>query len=412
MLNRFIWNNLYPSICSLILSSFKLLPSKSKLRQWINYRKIEPIVHETYSPSKKTILFVCASLGEFETVKSIISQLRPEFNIHMSFFSPSGYNRLINQSEHYDILSYTPTEKNASLNTFLSVNTIDGVIISGNDLWPNFLGHLINKGIPYIYVGMTLRSKSIIHSWFIKENRHLLMGSRHIFSHSEETIGYLSELGVNSKTYTAHPRLHSILQDSKSIVLDPIIVNFAQNHKILVMGSTHPKDEALFINIHKKLSKEIKTIIVPHDIDSEHIQRLQRKLHSAKIWSESTDLSDCQILIIDTMGMLKDLYSIADVTYIGGGFDKGIHNILEAAIHYHPILFGPNYHKFTEAQQLINSGLAHCIKEHVYFLNLIKNCLSQSTDPTQVRKYLNLDKAESDLGNMLNTISKCFPEKV
>lgn len=404
MLNHFIWTIVYPFICSLILMIIQLLPSENKLRQWLEKRKLTPITLNSYKPEKRTILFSCASLGEFETVKSLILKLKTEFNIHLSFFSPSGYDRLLNAPDYYDILSYSPTESNLSLEAFFTHHAIDAAVISGNDLWPNFLRHLNSLIIPYTYVGMTILPKSFLHHWFIKANSSLLVKSKHIFSHSKETISYLSELGVNVMTYNTHPRWHSINEDAQNAKLDQRILDFAQRNKILIMGSTHSKDEELLISIYKELSGEIKTIIVPHDIESEHIKSLKRRLPSSKIWSESTDLTDCQILIIDKMGMLKDLYSIADITYIGGGFDKGIHNIMEAAIYYKPILFGPKYHKFPEAQQLIDCGMAVPVSNQQEFLTSIKKSIERTIDKDKFEKMAGLNRVDSDLDTMIQSI--------
>ncbi len=61
-------------------------------------------------------------------------------------------------------------------------------------------------------------------------------------------------------------------------------------------------------------------------------------------------------MIIDGIGYLSYLYTYADVTYIGGGFGVGIHNLLEAATYGKPVIFGPNHDKFKEAIELKSNG--------------------------------------------------------
>mgnify|MGYP003345474123 CR=1 FL=1 len=79
---------------------------------------------------------------------------------------------------------------------------------------------------------------------------------------------------------------------------------------------------------------------------------------------------DFQVLIIDNIGMLSSLYKYATVTYIGGGFNKsGIHNTLEAAVYFKPVVFGPNYQKFKEANELIDRGGAFSINNKSDFEN-------------------------------------------
>jgi 3-deoxy-D-manno-octulosonic-acid transferase len=62
--------------------------------------------------------------------------------------------------------------------------------------------------------------------------------------------------------------------------------------------------------------------------------------------------------VVDSIGILSHLYQYADIAYIGGGFGVGIHNTLEAATFGVPVIFGPNYHKFQEAQDLIDEKAA------------------------------------------------------
>jgi 3-deoxy-D-manno-octulosonic-acid transferase len=75
-------------------------------------------------------------------------------------------------------------------------------------------------------------------------------------------------------------------------------------------------------------------------------------------------VSNAQVLVIDTIGMLSSIYRYCQVAYIGGGFGVGIHNTIEAAVYGVPVLFGPNYQHFREAKGLIASGAARSIKNY------------------------------------------------
>ena len=79
------------------------------------------------------------------------------------------------------------------------------------------------------------------------------------------------------------------------------------------------------------------------------------------------------MLIIDKIGILSKIYRYADIAYIGGGFGKGIHNCLEAAVYNIPVVFGPNYHKFQEAQDFISLGIAKSVNNPNQFRNAISN---------------------------------------
>ena len=127
----------------------------------------------------------------------------------------------------------------------------------------------------------------------------------------------------------------------------------------IVAGSTWPGDEDLLIRYINSCDETVKFIMAPHEIHEEHIRRIIQQLKKSFVrFSEATEnnVTDKQVLIIDNIGLLSSLYRYGDIAYIGGGFGKGIHNILEAATFGLPVLFGPNYAKFNEAVELIRLG--------------------------------------------------------
>jgi 3-deoxy-D-manno-octulosonic-acid transferase len=67
------------------------------------------------------------------------------------------------------------------------------------------------------------------------------------------------------------------------------------------------------------------------------------------------------MLIIDIIGILSSIYGYADIAYIGGAFATGLHNIQEPAVNGMPVIFGPVYHNFREAVDLVEQGGAFSI---------------------------------------------------
>ena len=118
-------------------------------------------------------------------------------------------------------------------------------------------------------------------------------------------------------------------------------------------------------------------IIAPHNISRSRLAAIEDRFSSLHPQRHSVYKHDpgCCLLIIDHIGMLSSLYHYGKYCYIGGGFGKGIHNILEAAVHGKPVLFGPNFNKFREAFELIKAGGAFCVfnatqmKERIDFLH-------------------------------------------
>jgi 3-deoxy-D-manno-octulosonic-acid transferase len=91
------------------------------------------------------------------------------------------------------------------------------------------------------------------------------------------------------------------------------------------------------------------------------------------------NLQQADILIIDSIGMLSSLYRYGQLAYIGGGFGKGIHNILEAAAYGIPVIFGPNYSKFREAVELLHAGGAFTCSNHVGLSDIIYKLRNDKT---------------------------------
>ena len=130
--------------------------------------------------------------------------------------------------------------------------------------------------------------------------------------------------------------------------------------KIILAGSSWLADEKIIQQAIKNF--DIKLIIAPHLVGENHINEIQNLFPDSILYSElANNKKVSDILIINCIGILSNLYQYCDIAYIGGGFGVGIHNTLEAATFGKPICFGTNYHKFQEAIDLINLKAAYSI---------------------------------------------------
>ena len=147
-----------------------------------------------------------------------------------------------------------------------------------------------------------------------------------------------------------------------------------------------------------------KWIIAPHEIHETGIEKLSRQIsHKFQHYTSLAEgeLEETRVLIIDTVGLLSSLYQYADITYIGGGFGKGIHNTLEAATFGKPVIFGPNYSRFQEAKDLADRKAAIPISGYGEFRAAMDNLLN---DPTMLKTSGN--SAEQYVKSMLGASSK------
>ena len=180
---------------------------------------------------------------------------------------------------------------------------------------------------------------------------------------------------------TRFDRVQAVAAQQRSI---PEIETFTQGFNVIVAGSTWPGDERILSHAmyHSLVYLNFKLILAPHHIDDRSLRRTMRKFKKYSIhWSEISTLTEEQliarrILIMDNMGMLPYLYRYGDVNYVGGGFNRGVHNTLEAAVYGKPVIIGPKFKQFPEAVDLVKQNAALDITSEDDLLNRI-NLMNQ-----------------------------------
>ena len=196
----------------------------------------------------------------------------------------------------------------------------------------------------------------------------------------------LNEFGITNVTVTGDTRFDRVLDVRKQARELPFIERFLESKEgkrpiVMVAGSSWPQDEAIFIPYFHE-HPEMKLIIAPHEIHREHLLSIEAMLKRPSVRlseAHEDDLADKDCLIIDSFGLLSSIYRYGQIAYIGGGFGAGIHNTLEAAVYGMPVLFGPRYHKFKEAKDLIAVGGGFSITDDSSFRTKMDELL---TDPT------------------------------
>jgi 3-deoxy-D-manno-octulosonic-acid transferase len=341
-----------------IASFFKRKARMTRLGQWHTNR----ILRKKINPGLKYIWFHAASLGEFEQGRPVMEEIRsryPQYKILLTFFSPSGYEVRKNY-DGADVVCYLPFDTPYKVNKFLNLAHPAIAIFIKYEFWLNYLSELNRRGIPTYLISAIFRKEQIFFKWYGKWYLRALHYYDRLFVQDEASARLLAGYGITNVSVCGDTRFDRVREVQRQARLIPVIEEFAGNGRalILVAGSTWPQDEELLIpyfNTHPGM----KLIIAPHEIHREHLMDIESQLKRPSIrLSETNEQSvlnkDC--LIIDSFGLLSSIYRYGDIAYIGGGFGKGIHNTLEAAVYGIPVLFGPKYHKFREAKELIAVG--------------------------------------------------------
>ncbi len=334
-----------------------------KIKLFVDGRKtVFETLQSKINPNDKTIWFHAASLGEFEQGLPVMEKIKQQFPNHkivVTFFSPSGYEVRKNNTIA-DVTVYLPLDTQSNAQQFLKLVHPDLVFFIKYEYWPNYLNELKKQNITTYLISGIFRENQAFFKWYGGFYRNALKTFEYFFVQNESSKKLLQRLGyqnVKISGDTRFDRVVSILDRDNSL---DFIARFKNNTTTIVIGSSWPKDESLLANFINRAGADVKFIIAPHNIKAGQIQELQQSITKKSILFSEKDnqnLSDFQVFIIDTIGILTKIYSYADIAYVGGGFgNPGVHNILEPATFGIPIVVGPNYSHFAEATALVNMG--------------------------------------------------------
>jgi 3-deoxy-D-manno-octulosonic-acid transferase len=232
------------------------------------------------------------------------------------------------------------------------------VIFVKYEFWSNYISTLYENMIPLYLVSGIFRSGQPFFKWYGSFFRKMLMKFEKIYVQDQGSQDLLKSVGLQNSEVAGDTRFDRVIQLTGAARDIPQLEEFRGNEKMFLAGSSWKADEEIIAQYINLWPYKMKWVFAPHEIDKPHIDRLE-KLFTVRVvrFSQFNDNSaDARVLIIDNIGMLSSAYKYANIAAIGGGFGKGIHNILEPACWGIPVMFGPRYKKFKEAVDLINAN--------------------------------------------------------
>ena len=358
-------------------------PWNRKAKLWVDGRKgwYEEL-SSAFEPGDHVTWFHCASLGEFEQGRPVIEASRDRFpgsKILLTFFSPSGYEKRKN-FEGADHVMYLPLDTRRNARMMIESLPLERAIFIKYEFWYHFLQKLKEQNIPTYLASGNFRSGQIFFRWYGSWYRNFLKCFTHIFVQSENSKELLNGIGYREVIVAGDTRFDRVYKLSKSPYSHDAMESFGKGSVVIVAGSTWEKDEQLLARAYRELPEEVCWIIAPHELSAGHLSGLQKHFPGSVLFTELKNEvpSGTRVIIVDTIGQLSYLYRFGTLAYIGGGFGKGIHNILEAATYGLPVIFGPAYHKFREAVELTELGGAFPIDDEGELLFTIRQQLENS----------------------------------
>jgi 3-deoxy-D-manno-octulosonic-acid transferase len=334
----------------------------------------------------RVIWIHCASLGEFEQGRPVIEAIKknmPEFKIVLTFFSPSGYEIRKNYN-NADCISYLPADTPANALKFINLIKPELVIFVKYEFWNNYISELYRKQIPLYLISGIFRPEQHFFKWYGGFFREMLRKFEKIFVQDQRSLDLLKSIGLENVSVAGDTRFDRVVQIAATARDIPQLDLFRGSEKVFLAGSSWKQDEEIIAAYINRYPQKMKWVFAPHEIDKSNIERLEKlfRVRYVKFSEFNEATADARILIIDNIGMLSSSYRYAYIAEIGGGFGKGIHNILEPACWGIPVLFGPKHENFKEAVDLLNSGGAKSFRNYDEFKELLDLWLSDEKNYT------------------------------
>ena len=382
----------YPLI---VFAAFFLSIFASKLREGLigRFQSTKQLKNyfSNYHYQNDIYWFHVASLGEFYQIKPIIEGLKKIKKSNMnfvSFSSPSGMNYAT--SDAIDLKFYLPFDFPWSIRKALTLIKPKKIIFSIYDIWPNFLwsskSYNIHLNIMAAKIGKySIKSKPVVRNFY--HNIYSLFDTIYTISKDDE-IRFKEFVNPQKKSIISslgNPRFDTVYNKAKDLLEEkPSILDRDQ---IIVVGSSHSQDDYHLIPALNNLMvnfPQLRIFHAPHEPSENEINKIQNNYsifgYDSIVLKDYNNLHllSNRIIIIGKVGFLADLYWSSIITYIGGGFSTGIHNIMEPAIASNPVVFGPKYQEFNEAEQILKLGGGFCVEDSNSIESTIKNLLKSS----------------------------------
>ncbi len=342
-------------LCYGALIQFAAFLGNKKAKLWVEGRKGQWYKLKSANPEDKWIWMHVSSLGEFEQGLPIIEALKrdyPQYKLLLTFFSPSGYE-VKKDFPLADIVAYMPLDTLKNARHLTKRFNFKAVIFVKYEFWFNYIKVLKDKHIPLFYVSTVLRPNQYFFRPWGRWFRNHFHKVKFFFTQNNETAHLLAKMGIDNLTVAGDTRFDRVYEIARQAQRFPDIEQFIGNRKCIIAGSSWPSDEKILYNFIENMPSDYCFIMVPHDISNSHVKQIESHFKDYQLYTDFDPNNQCKTLVINKIGILSKIYRYARFAYIGAGFYDGIHNIQEAIVFDVPVVFGPKYHEFEEAVDLV-----------------------------------------------------------
>ncbi len=312
---------------------------------------------------KSNIWIHAVSLGEVIVVSGLIQSLKKKFpndQVVLTTVTQGGYTVARSKLQDADVVIYAPLDFSWVVRKYIHLIRPRIYIVAETEIWPNLLTALHRKRIPIVLINGRISDRAFRGYSKIKFFIKRILDYVSVFCmQSPIDAKRIEALGVNSQKITVVGNIKfDDLPASTEFGLHDF--GFQANESLWIAGSTHPGEEEIVLKIFKSLSSEfsdLRLVIAPRHIErADEVARLVTEVGFSFIrlsQLHSIKLDHRSVVIVDTIGHLRSLYSLSKIVFVGKSLAVGGgHNIIEPAFFGNPIFIGPRMQNFKDIVQV------------------------------------------------------------
>ena len=340
-------------------------------------------------PSKPTVWVSATSFGDFNIARPLVDKLQDQCNIIITFNKSEAYEAYTQPVAKYDNIFYLPVDSVTNAKSFIDCVKPSAAVFVESDLPTNYLATLKATGIPAFLISAKagddlLKGKlgSIFHKNFSSFEK--------IFTAEDVTAEKLRKMGLSNVETSGDPLFDNAMAVAMEPYTNDVVERFKGNKPLFIAGSIHMDDDLDMIERLAGEFTDVRFLIVPQDVSSKKITEIKKRLGlNIPSYTEiiyGAPLPPANSLIVNYKGDLAKLYRYADFVYVGGGFGKSLHSLIEPIVYGLPISFGPNIKNSPIAQIMDERGVGERFSTYPQLRMWISSFLTDSGRKDEVKR--------------------------
>ncbi len=352
-------------------------PFSAKLREGLAGRRdLLPRLLAASERMRGCVWVHASSVGEYEQARPVIAALRETRGaaappIVVTHFSPSGYE-FARKRQAGDLHDYLPFDDPTTMRRLVRAWQPRLLLFVKFDCWPNLVVAAHEAGVPVVLLAGSLQPRSArlkpVARGFFRDvfDRFAHLG----VSTEEDRRRFVDQLGVTAPvSVTGDTRADQVVRRWEASHAGDVAARLnGLGDRRLILGSTWPPDEQLWLPVLPALladRPDLRVVLVPHEPLAARLSSLERDLDAVGV--SRLRLSELmaapageprpeRCVLVDSVGVLAEIYRAGTLAYVGGSFTTGVHNTLEPAVGGLPVMFGPVIQNAEEAGELVRRG--------------------------------------------------------